>query len=983
MRRRHWYIALVVVALLGLAQIGWTQEAVRLTIHSVTSEPQANGDVVLVITGIGFGETPEVTVDGQSVPVLEGASDTRVTVMVPTVLLTTPGTYRLTVVDPTRKLGDAFIVAALPGTTVVAGAPPTVVQGTAAATGARGGALTASGGAPIVNAGGGAGTGLLEDTGSPYRTAIGYQALYSNSADGYYNTASGWQALYSNTTGDGNTAHGWWGLYHNGTGYGNTATGAATLTLNTDGHDNTATGFSALQSNELGNDNTASGSWALYLNKGSENTAVGYRAGFQATTGSWNVYFGSQVEGVAGESNTIRIGSVYNGAANPPSGQNQTFIAGIRGTSVSSAMPVVVDANGQLGTVDYYTNNNTAYGSSTLPMNTTGADNVATGYRALYSNTTGASNTATGSEALTRNTEGIGNVATGYQALQGNTAGTYNVATGYRTLFANATGSFNVAAGDQALYANTTGARNVAMGHAAMYANITGSDNVATGYQALHANTTGNYNTASGASALYANTTGTYNTASGFEALTANTTGAYNTASGTWALHANTTGDANTASGYLALYANSMGAYNTASGYAALRANTTGDANAASGYRALWSNTTGGQNTASGFEALRDNTTGNDNTALGYAAGYYATTGHYNLFLGANVHGAASDTNTIRIGSAYNGAATPPTGQNQTFIAGIRGTSVSSAMPVVIDANGQLGTADNSGNFGIGTATPILPLQVIGAIGSYATPTGTGFLMKGGAANVTPEIYSDYLSGSEVGLHLTTYSGRGTAKGLTLQPNGYVGIGTVTPLLPLQVIGAIGSYATPTGTGFLLTGGAPNETPEIYSDYLSGSEVGLHLTTYSGRGTAKGITLTPDGFVGIGVMAPSQPLQLASGAYASAGGAWVNASSRALKDQIVPLSGGDALRAVEALAPVTFVYKAEPTARHVGFIAEDVPALVATPDRKSLSTMDVVAVLTKAVQELRAQKDAEIAALQARLARLEALVAAGTSGSVK
>jgi hypothetical protein len=41
----------------------------------------------------------------------------------------------------------------------------------------------------------------------------------------------------------------------------------------------------------------------------------------------------------------------------------------------------------------------------------------------------------------------------------------------------------------------------------------------------------------------------------------------------------------------------------------------------------------------------------------------------------------------------------------------------------------------------------------------------------------------------------------------------------------------------------------------------------------------------------------------------------------------------------------------------VGFIAEDVPDLVATKDRKGLSPMDIVAVLTKVVQEQ--QKTAE------------------------
>ncbi|MBI2060130.1 MAG: hypothetical protein HYT87_10195 [Nitrospirae bacterium] len=41
--------------------------------------------------------------------------------------------------------------------------------------------------------------------------------------------------------------------------------------------------------------------------------------------------------------------------------------------------------------------------------------------------------------------------------------------------------------------------------------------------------------------------------------------------------------------------------------------------------------------------------------------------------------------------------------------------------------------------------------------------------------------------------------------------------------------------------------------------------------------------------------------------------------------------------------------------QYVGFIAEDVPNLVATNDRKGLSSMDLVAVLTKVVQEQQRQ----------------------------
>ena len=52
-----------------------------------------------------------------------------------------------------------------------------------------------------------------------------------------------------------------------------------------------------------------------------------------------------------------------------------------------------------------------------------------------------------------------------------------------------------------------------------------------------------------------------------------------------------------------------------------------------------------------------------------------------------------------------------------------------------------------------------------------------------------------------------------------------------------------------------------------------------------------------------------------------------------------------------ALDPVVFNYRAEQGEDYVGFIAEDVPALVANRDRDALSAMDIVAVLTRVVQE--------------------------------
>ncbi|MBC8115869.1 MAG: hypothetical protein H7062_15900, partial [Candidatus Saccharimonas sp.] len=54
---------------------------------------------------------------------------------------------------------------------------------------------------------------------------------------------------------------------------------------------------------------------------------------------------------------------------------------------------------------------------------------------------------------------------------------------------------------------------------------------------------------------------------------------------------------------------------------------------------------------------------------------------------------------------------------------------------------------------------------------------------------------------------------------------------------------------------------------------------------------------------------------------------------------------------MRALQPVGYRYKSELDERYVGFIAEDVPELVATNDRKGLAPMDIVAVLTRVVQD--------------------------------
>lgn len=120
------------------------------------------------------------------------------------------------------------------------------------------------------------------------------------------------------------------------------------------------------------------------------------------------------------------------------------------------------------------------------------------------------------------------------------------------------------------------------------------------------------------------------------------------------------------------------------------------------------------------------------------------------------------------------------------------------------------------------------------------------------------------------------------------------------------------------------------------------------------------------GNIGLGVVTPLYPVHHSSGARLEAGN-WTNASSRAIKQDIHELDRAAAFDALKSLQPMTYAYKANPTDTQVGFIAEDVPELVATPDRKGLSSMDVVAVLTKVIQE----QQKTIEEMRGRLERLE------------
>jgi hypothetical protein len=296
-------------------------------------------------------------------------------------------------------------------------------------------------------------------------------------------------------------------------------------------------------------------------------------------------------------------------------------------------------------------NNNTGVGYLSLAFNN-GSNNVAVGYRALTTNTSGSLNVAVGVDALITNTIGTGSVAVGYQALNTNNAN-FNTAIGYRTLFANTTGSDNVAVGIQSMLNNTSGANNAAIGRESLRENLTGSNNTALGHSALLSNLASN-NTAVGYQSGYSNTTGIQITAIGSQALKANTTGGSNTAVGDIALTKNTTGAANVAVGSNCLNNNTTGNSNVAVGDRASAANTTAAGNVAIGQVALQNTTTGGGNTAIGYNSINANTTGTNNSALGANT----VSGNFSGSVILGVGAAATANNQFVVGSSSMNAGT-------------------------------------------------------------------------------------------------------------------------------------------------------------------------------------------------------------------------------------------------------------------------------------------------------------------------------------
>jgi len=263
--------------------------------------------------------------------------------------------------------------------------------------------------------------GMSTNTAGTSNFIAGVNAGNSIASGGNYNTVVGDEAGTAITIGSNNTLIGTFSGDAISTSSSNTAVGSYSMTNMTDGNNNVAVGTSALDLDTKGNYSVAVGRNALGSQNftsltNTHNTALGYNAGLNVTTGIQNTILGS----LAGDALT--------------------------------------DA-------DY----NVAIGYQALTSDRKGGRTVAIGYNALqnqdFASTTDTFNTAVGMASGQNNVTGIQNTYVGYGA--GNSGlDSYNVAVGYNALANESAGERNTAIGRNALgSASTTGeSTNTAIG---------------------------------------------------------------------------------------------------------------------------------------------------------------------------------------------------------------------------------------------------------------------------------------------------------------------------------------------------------------------------------------------------------------------------------------------------------------------------------------------------------------------------------------
>ena len=193
------------------------------------------------------------------------------------------------------------------------------------------------------------------------------------------------------------------------------------------------------------------------------------------------------------------------------------------------------------------------------------------------------------------------------------------------------------------------------------------------------------------------------------------------------------------------------------------------------------------------------------------------------------------------------------------------------------------------------------------------------------------------------------------AHSLVVEGDGDVGLGTLNPAVDLHIVTGNSpelrlEQDNSSGLGQQSWDIAGNETSFFVRDVSNGNTLPFRIAP----GSSTDVLTITGSRVGVNTFTPSP-----SHSFHVAGNALIDSdvevgSSRKTKEDIRDLTLEEAQETLRSLVPVQFRYKTT-SGLQLGFIAEDVPDLVATETRESVSPMDFVALLTKVVQEQQNQ----------------------------
>lgn len=276
---------------------------------------------------------------------------------------------------------------------------------------------------------------------------------------------------------------------------------------------------------------------------------------------------------------------------------------------------------------------------------------------------------------------------------------------------------------------------------------------------------------------------------------------------------------------------------------------------------------------------------------------------------------------------------------------------------------------DSTGRVGFRTSTPVLDLHVA----TSNTPAmrleqnnSGGFTAQTWdiAGNEANFFVRDVTSGSKLPLRIRP--GAPTSS-IDISASGKVGIGTGSPESNLHVFGSStsdvfigvgndpdGSTGTESALNIGYSGTSFGRASAFFNVRPDSGAVAPNPSIRFMTGNTQRLIIDNEGFLGLGAAGfnPSNPIHhQTTNARLDNAGIWQNGSSRTMKHDIRPLDASSAIEALEGLQPVRYYHNAVADDEYLGFIAEDVPEIVATRDHNTLGSLDIVAVLTKVLQE--------------------------------